>query len=80
MRTKRTMEIIYNYYLDQLCELGCPVSSFRLCIDRGQHSEDFMGRHPTSLLEEDVRFELTEPCGPTGFKPVALNHSANLPN
>lgn len=30
-------------------------------------------------VAETVRFERTEPFGSTGFKPVALNHSATSP-
>ena len=31
------------------------------------------------FLEEDVRFELTGPFGPSVFKTDAIDHSANLP-
>ena len=31
------------------------------------------------LLEEDVRFELTDPFGSSVFKTDAIGHSANLP-
>ncbi len=30
-------------------------------------------------MEEDVRFELTDPFGPSVFKTDAIGHSANLP-
>ena len=31
------------------------------------------------MLEEDVRFELTDPFEPSVFKTDAIGHSANLP-
>jgi hypothetical protein len=36
-------------------------------------------RAERSILEEAVRFELTEPCDPPVFKTGALNRSATLP-
>jgi hypothetical protein len=37
---------------------------------------DFVSKNK---MAEDVGFEPTEPFGPSVFKTVALNHSANLP-
>ena len=34
---------------------------------------------PLFILAEEVRFELTDPCGSTVFKTVAIDHSATLP-
>ena len=38
-----------------------------------------MFAEPILILEEDVRFELTDPFGPSVFKTDAIGHSANLP-
>jgi hypothetical protein len=32
------------------------------------------------VLAEEVRFELTEPCGSSVFKTDAIDHSATLPS
>ena len=38
-----------------------------------------MFAEPILNLEEDVRFELTDPFEPSDFKSDAIGHSANLP-
>ena len=44
---KRTMGILFI-----IMRKDCPVSDVStLSSDRDQHSEDFMDRHPTSLIE-----------------------------